>query len=145
MAYEINLNLPGGWKTEKDSYVDESGEEITHLEACLSGTEGRDNDALIDIYVGGMPEGETAEDQAFANYAETVGFDEDDEESPISSFKFNGKTAWGFSAVTEEDYPMRFIAQEVRKGVLAIIVCCACSEEKLSEVSVLTERSLRVR
>lgn len=145
MAYGINLNLPRGWKTEKDSYIDESGEEITHLEACLAGTEGRDNDALIDIYAGSMPEGETAEDQAFANYAETVGFDGDDEESPISSFKFNGKNAWGFEAVTEEDYPMRFIAQEVRKGLLVIIVCCASSEEKLSEVSVMIERNLRVK
>ena len=146
MIYAIEMNLPPVWKITRDSYIDESGTEISHLEASLPDREGEGNAALVEVYVGAMPEGETAEDQAFANYAETVGFDEgDDSENPIMKFKFNGKPAWGFEAVTEEDYPMRFIAQEVRKAVLAIIVLCACDEAKKEETVSLIERSLRIR
>lgn len=147
MAYDISLSLPSGWTTEQESFIDESGFEITHLEAHLRNDAKKADEALIDIYVGDMPEGETAEDQAFANYAETVGFDEDDPEdfAPISKIKFNNKTAYGFAALCEDDSPMRFIAQEVRKGVLAIIVFIAPDEKKIVEVQQLIERQFRVK
>ena len=35
MAYDISIKLPQGWLTELDTYVDESGVEITHLSCML--------------------------------------------------------------------------------------------------------------
>ena len=94
-----------------------------------------------------MPDGETAEDQAFANYAEVIGFDEEDgnEESPIVKFKFNGKNAYGFEAETEDNYPMRFFAQEVRKGVLLVVAYYVKSEDLLLSTFELLERNLRIK
>lgn len=126
--------------------MDESGVEISHFEAHLSGNEKDHEQAMIDIYVGDMPDDETAEDQAFANYAETVGFDDDDPEdyNPIAKIKFNGKNAWSFEALCEDDFPMRFIAQEVRSGVLAIIVFAGKDLSIVDDVHTLIERNFRV-
>lgn len=147
MTYDIIMNLPASWTCEQDTYLDESGYEITHLEAHLRNDRRQQDDAGIDIYVGNIPEGETAEDQALANYAETVGFYDDDPEdfNPIDKFKFNGKNAYGFSALCEDDSPMRFIAQEVRKGVLAIIVFVAKDEKALADTYRLIECNFRVK
>lgn len=145
MAYKINLKLPDDWKTNLDTYNDEVGETI-HLEAHLPGAPGEVDRIQIDVYVGDLPEGETAEDQAFANYAEAVGFDDDDEneECPIVKFKFNGRNAYGFEAVTEDNCPMRFFAQEVRKGVLLIVAYYTASEDLLLSAFELLERNLRI-
>lgn len=145
MAYKINLRLPDDWKTNLDTYNDEVGE-TTHLEAHLPGAPGEVDRILIDVYVGDLPEGETAEDQAFANYAEAVGFDDDDEneECPIVKFKFNGRNAYGFEAVTEDNCPMRFFAQEVRNGVLLIVAYYTASEDLLLSAFELLERNLRI-
>lgn len=146
MAYDITFRLPDGWNSISETYCDESGVEISHLEAHLPSEKDKSDDILIDIYVGDMPDGETAEDQAFANYAETVGFDDEDEDyNPIEKFKFNGKSAWGFRALTEENCPMRFIAQEVKSGVLAIIVFWAAGEEMVQPTFELIEKGLRIK
>lgn len=147
MAYDIQMNLPACWTCEQDTYLDESGYEIAHLEAHLRNDRKQKDEAIIDIYVGDIPEGETAEDQALANYAETVGFYDDDPEdfNPIEKFKFNGKNAYGFSALCEDESPMRFIAQEVRKGILAIFVFSASDEQSVEETRALIERSFRVK
>lgn len=145
MKYDIQLTLPESWTSETETYTDESGFEITHLAATLPGD--TDSEAIIDIYLGELPEGETAEDQALANYAETVGFYDDDPEdfNPIVKTKFNGKNAWGFDAICDEDSPMRFLAQEVKQGQLAVIVMVARTEEGLENVHTLVERNFRVR
>lgn len=147
MAYQIKLNLPASWTVEQDSFTDEeSGDVISHLEAHLRNDKARKDEGMVDIYVGDMPEGESAEDQAFVNYVETVGFSEDDPEDfqPISKIKFNNKNAWSFEALCEDESPMRFIAQEVKKGVLAIIVFAAPSDKKLLELHNEIERNFRV-
>lgn len=59
MAYKINLRLPDDWKTNLDTYNDGVGE-TTHLEAHLPGAPGEVDRILIDVYVGDLPEGETA-------------------------------------------------------------------------------------
>lgn len=147
MAYDIQLRLPERWLSECDTFEDESGVLVTHFEATLPAGKPDEVRAFVDIYVGDMPEDETAEDQAFANYAETVGFSEDDPEdfNPIFKTKFNGKNAWGFDALCENETPMRFLAQEVRKGVLAIIVFGALNEAGLVSLQETLERNLRVR
>ena len=145
MAYEINLKLNDDWKTNLETYTDEVGE-TTHLEAHLPGASGEPDQILIDIYVGDLPDGETAEDQAFANYAEVIGFDDEDEdeESPIVKFKFNGKNAYGFEAETTDGYPMRFFTQEVRKGVLLVVAYYVKSEDLLLSTFELLGRNLRI-
>lgn len=147
MAYDIILPLPQNWIAEADTYEDESGAIITHFEAHLQNDAAKKDDGMIDIYVGDMPDGESAEDQAFANYAEVVGFDESDPEDfdPIVKIKFNGKNAWGFEAVCEDESPMRFISQEVRKGILAIIVFAAPDDSKLLDIQNIIERNFRVK
>lgn len=140
MKFDIVFNSPQGWNYTSETFIDESGAEVTHIEA-------HGDKVSFDAYVGEMPEGETAEDQAFANYAETVGFDneEEEEDSPVCKFKFNGKSAWGFEAWTEDECPMRFIAQEVRKGVLLIIVYCCDSDDLLNPSMEMLERCIRVK
>ncbi|MCQ2136705.1 MAG: hypothetical protein MJY67_07290 [Bacteroidales bacterium] len=146
MAYDIKLNLPEGWKVFDEVYEEEGVGEVRHLEAHLPNEKAQRDDAMCDIYVGAMPEGETAEDQALANYADTVGFDDDDPEdfNPILKLKFNGKNAYGFQAFCEDDSPMFFLAQEARQGVLCIIVLAAPDDEKLEEVVRVIEKSLRI-
>lgn len=141
----IDFKVSSEWKTVFDSFTDESGVEINHMESYLPGAKGEPYKTLVDVYLGAMPEGETAEDQAFANYAATVGFEDDEEENPIVKFKFNGKNAWGFDAVTEEDFPMRFLAQEVSGGQLAIIVYCVREEEMIQSTFGFLERNLRFK
>lgn len=147
MEFDIQLNLPSSWQKEADTYIDESGEEITHIEAHLYSEAKKRDEGLIDIYVGPMPEDTTAEDQAFSNYADIVGFDDDDPEdfNPIAKLKFNGKNAYGFDALCEDNSPMMFISQEVRSGVLAIICCAGKDDATLKDVVTLVERNLRVK
>lgn len=147
MAYNIQLNLPQGWHTECETYNEEGGFIITHLNGYLPNDLAKRDDASVDVYVGDMPEGETAEDQAFANYAEVVGFDENDPEdfNPIYKLKFNNKNAWAFDAICEDDSPMRLISQEVRQGVLAIIIFAATDDRALEELQATLERNLRVK
>ncbi|MCQ2159065.1 MAG: hypothetical protein MJY43_04500 [Bacteroidales bacterium] len=147
MTYDIQMNLPAGWQKEMDTYTDESGAEVTHLEATLPDPSGRRDSAMIDIYVGEMPSDTTAEDQAFSNYADIVGFEEDDPEdfNPIRKIKFNSRNAYAFDALCEDDSPMTFLSQEVRSEILAVICAAAVDEVKLKDVLELIEHNFRVK
>lgn len=147
MAYDIQLNLPAPWQKEMETYEDECGAEVTHLEAHLYDAAARRDEAYIDLYVGPLPADTTAEDQALSNYADIVGFDEDDPEdlNPIATIKFGGKKAYGFDAFLEDESPMMFLSQEVRKGVLAILCVAGADDARLKETLTLVERNLRVR
>lgn len=146
MAYDIKMNLPAPWQKELETYEDESGAEISHLEAHLYDEARKRDIGLVDIYVGEMPEDTTAEDQALSNYADIVGFDESDPEdfNPVSKIKFNGKNAYVFDALCEDDSPMMFLSQEVKSGVLAIICIAGIDDEKLKENVLLVERTFRI-
>ena len=147
MAYDIQLNLPAQWQKESDTYLDESGVEVSHLEAHLYNNTQKRDEGMIDVYVGEMPEDTTAEDQAFSNYADMVGFSDDDPEDfcPIYKFKFNGRNAFGFDALCEDESPMRLITQEIRRGVLAIICIAATDEKALENLQSDLEKSLRIK
>lgn len=144
MAYDVKLNLPQGWLITSETYIDESGAEVTHISSNLPGKDA--DEGMMDIYVGEMPSDTTAEDQAFSNYADIVGFDESDPEdfNPISKIKFNNRNAYSFEALCEDDSPMRFISLEMKSGVLAILCVAAISDQKLDEFVALAERGLRV-
>lgn len=139
MAYDVKLKLPEAWTVESEVFNDDNGVEITRVTACA------DRD-YVDVYVGPMPEGETAEDQAFANYAESVGFYDDDPEdfNPIEKFKFNNKPAFGFEGLSEENLPLKIFTQELKKGVLAVVVVIGHNEKALEENLGLVERGLRL-
>ena len=147
MAYDIQLRLPAGWQQELETYEDEGGSEITHLEAHLYNEAARRDDGYIDLYVGPLPEDTTAEDQALSNYADIIGFDDDDPEdfNPIATIRFNGKKAYGFDAFFEDDSPMMFLAQEVKSGVLAILCVAGADDALLKEALTLVEHGLRVK
>ena len=147
MAYDISLKLPQGWVSDLDTYLDESGVEITHLSCHLPNDIQKTDEALIDVYAGPMPEDTTAADQALANYADTVGFDEDDPDDfdPITEWPFNKKKAYGFEAIAEDDSPMRLMCLEPRKGTLVVLCILAKDDDMLVEAVQLAERGLRVK
>lgn len=146
MAHDIQLRLPEGWQKETETYEDESGAEIAHLEAHRYNAAAKRDEGYIDIYVGPLPEDTTAQDQALSNYADIVGFDDDDPEdfNPIATIQFNGKKAYGFDAFFEDESPMMFLAQEVKGGVLALILVAGSDDERLQTALALVERGLRV-
>jgi len=142
MNWNLEFKLPAEWKLLcHRNETDADGNTCTHLSA--------ENKAcgIIDIYVGEMPEGETAEDQAFANYAESVGFDEDDPGgfNPIFKTVFNGKNAWGFDASGDNDSSIRILCQEVKKGILAVFCMEATDDSTLSITESITEKSFRIK
>lgn len=147
MAYDISLKLPKEWVSELDSYIDESGVEITHLSCHLPNDRLQTDEALIDVYAGPLPEDTTAADQALSNYADTVGFDEDDPEDfdPIIEWPFNGKKAYGFEAIAEDDSPMRMMCIEFKKGVLVILCILGRDDDTLVQAVQLAERGLRLK
>ncbi len=147
MAYDISLKLPKEWVSELDSYIDESGVEITHLSCHLPNDRLQTDEALIDVYAGPLPEDTTAADQALSNYADTVGFDEDDPEDydPIIEWPFNGKKAYGFEAIAEDDSPMRMMCIEFKKGVLVILCILGKDDDTLVQAVQLAERGLRLK
>ncbi|MBR3292442.1 MAG: hypothetical protein IKI66_09740 [Bacteroidales bacterium] len=147
MAYDISLKLPQGWVSDLDTYVDESGVEITHLSCHLPNDKRQTDEALIDAYVGPMPDDTTAADQALANYADMVGFDEEDPDDfdPIIEWPFNGKKAYGFEALAEDDSPMRMMSIELKKNILVILVVLAKDDETLRQAVELAERGLRLK
>lgn len=139
MKIDISFKAAEGWTVENEVYTDENGVEISNIEADCDA-----DGSFVEVHAGPMPEGETAEDQAFANYAESVGFDDDSEDSPIVKFKFNGKNAWGFDALCEDDKPLRLICQEAKSGVLTVIILGAADDDKLEDLTSLVETKLRI-
>lgn len=146
-GFELQLRLPAPWRVERDDYIDESGAEITHVEAHRYNAGLKRDEAVVDVYVGEMPEDTTAEDQALSNYADIVGFDDDDPEdfNPVSVLKFNGRNAYVFEALCEDDSPMMFISQEIRQGILAIVCVAALDDAALADTVKLVECNLRLR
>lgn len=145
--YKISLDLKGGWDKEESTYTEFDGTEVTHIECHLPDDKAQKDIAIIDIYAGEMPSDTTAADEALANYADIVGFDDTDPEDfdPITEWPFAGKKAYGFEALCEDDSPMRLMCIELKKGLLCIVNTCAENDDKLAEVIEMVERSLRCK
>ena len=144
MTYSIKLPLPDGWTSEQDQYEEVQNAMITHLECQLKGPKGVE--AAMDLYVGDMPDGTTAEDEAFANYADMIGFEDDDEdeENPIGKWKFQKKDAFGFSGMLEDNSVLLVMCVEIRKGALLIASVVATDDDGLSKWSKYLEEHLSV-
>ena len=145
--YIISLDLPGAWDKEESTYTEFDGTEVTHIECHLPDDAAQKDIAIVDIYLGAMPSDTTAADEALANYADIVGFDDTDPEDfdPITQWPFAGKKAYGFEALCEDDSPMRLMCVEIKKGILCIMSICAQTDEKLVEIIELIERKLRYK
>ena len=120
---------------------------MTHFECHLSDDAAQTDLAQIEIFAGRMPSDTTAADEALANYADIVGFDDDDPEDfdPITEWPFAGKKAYGFEALCEDDSPMRLMCTEIKAGYLVLISICAKDDETLVETVQLVERNLRAK
>lgn len=146
MHYNITLPLPSGWVSEVDNYVEFDGSDVTHMECHLMNSATGKDDALVDIYVGEMPEDTSAEDEAFANYAEMIGWDDDeDDDSAIVQWAFNGRKAFGFEAYTDDDASMRVMCIEIKKGVLVVMNIMAKNDSMLAELVDTVEKKLRIK
>lgn len=147
MNYDIALPLPPLWTSELDCYEEIDGPLITHMECHLPAKDGKSDEALIDLYVGELPADTTAEDEAFANYAEIIGWDddEDNDESPIAEWRFKNKKAFGFSGEAEDGSIMLLMCVEILKGSLLIFTVVAKNDDEVSKWAKYVEDNLRVR
>lgn len=145
-TYDILLPLTPEWINEEDRYEEVDGAFITHLECHLPSGDGKSDAAVLDIYVGDMPADTTAEDEAYANYADIIGWDdEDDEESPISEWRFKNKKAFGFSGECEDGSIMLLMCVEILKGALLIASIIAPDDEAVGKWAKYIEEKLTVR
>lgn len=145
MRYDITFPLPPSWTSEEDSYEEVDGALITHMECLLPGKDSDTDEAQINIYVGDMPSDTTAEDEAYANYAEIIGWDDDDDEDTIAEWAFQGKKAYGFSGECEDGSIMLLMCMEiVRKGLL-ILSIVAANDEEVSKWAQYVEANLKVK
>ena len=145
-TYDILLPLTQDWINEEDRYEEVDGAFITHLECHLPSGDGKSDSAVLDIYVGDMPADTTAEDEAYANYADIIGWDdEDDEESPISEWRFKNKKAFGFSGECEDGSIMLLMCVEILKGALLIASIIAPDDEAVGKWAKYIEEKLTVR
>lgn len=141
MKYQVTLPLPEGWTSEQEEYEEVEGALITHLE-CSNAKEN----SAIDLYVGDMPSDTTAQDEAYANYADIIGWDdEDDEENPIAEWQFQKRKAFGFSGLLEDESIMLLMCVEIKKGALLIASLSAKDDASLQELAKYVEYHLRVK
>lgn len=132
MKKEPTLHLPSGW------VVSIVGKEQGHtISASLGGSE-------IEILTGPFPEGEGPEDEIFANYADMVGFDGDEDEEVIQTFTFNGRKAYGYSVFCPDERPMNVFCQEPRKGLCVLYTVIAGEDTTLDALMELVERGFRI-
>ena len=93
-----------------------------------------------------MPADTTAEDEAYANYADIIGWDDEDEEdNPIAEWGFQRKKAYGFSGECEDGSIMLLMCVEIVKGGLLICSVVAPDDEEVSRWAKYLEENLRVK
>ena len=144
MAYNTQLKLDNNWHVETEEYVDDLGADITELSVSHFIDDEKHEDCHAEISVGPLPEEITAEDEAFANYVDLVGFSDDEQENPIRKEKFNNKSAFLFDAENEDGSLMRVICYEARKECLAVVTVYAINEEILEKAVSTIEKGLRI-
>ena len=121
----ILLPLLPGWESHQETLLD-NGIELNHLEAYLPDDSKQSDKILVDIYAGDMPEGSSAEQEALNSYMDIVG---DEEEDPLTIWPFQGKEAYGFEAVCEDDAIMRVMCVETAPGQLLILNIVALDDD----------------
>ena len=113
----IQLPLLPGWESHQETLLD-NDIELSHMEAYLPDDRKQSDRILVDIYAGAMPKGSSAELEALNSYMDIIG---DEEEDPLTVWPFQGKDAYGFEAVCEDDSIMRVMCVETAPGQLLIL------------------------
>ena len=147
MAYKISMKLPEGWQQETSVSKEQDGSEVSHLEAHLPDDKNETDKALIDVCLGPMPEDTTAADEAYANYVDMIGFDEEEDGpdfDPLIEWPFQKKKAYGFEAFCEDESPMRVMCVEIKQHLLAVITIIGKDDQSLIDAITLVDRNLRV-
>ena len=140
MANTITMALPQGWSSEIE-ILNDGDVEITHYQAYLPDDKAQKDKALVEIYVGEMPEGSSVEVEALNSYADTF---EDEEDDPLTVWPFMGKEAYGYEGICDDDAPMRYMAVEVAPGLLAIITAIACNDALLDKTLEMLDTKLSI-
>lgn len=141
MNPDIHLPLLPGWQSNLETLTD-NGLEVTHLEAYLPDDARQSDRVLVDAYASAMPEGSSAELEALHSYNDIVG---DEEEDPLIIWPFQGKEAFGYEAVCDDDSVMRVMCVETAPGVLLILNIVAQDDALFEEAVVHVEKNLSVR
>ena len=146
MTYDISIPFSPAWTCEQERYDEVDGAVITHLECHLPKGDGKADEAMLDLYVGDLPSDTTAEDEAYANYAEIIGWDdEDDEECPIAEWRFQKIKAFGFTGECEDGSIMLLMCVEIVKGGLLICSVIAANDEEVSKWAKYVDDNLKIK
>lgn len=96
----------------------------------------------LSVEMGPMPADSTPQDQAFTNFLDMVGFDDDDPEdyNPIGVCTFNNRKAYGFQAWADEDRRICVLCMEPKKGMLCVVSAIGPDP---NQVLALVEKGLR--
>ena len=146
MAFEIILPLPEEWQKSLEEIEEEEGT-VSHLECYTSKSAKAVPGSMIDVFVGPMPAETSAADEALANYAEMIGWDDesDEEEDPIYEWDFNNRKAYGFEGICDDDSTIRVMCCEIKSGVLLVMSVVAPTDEELDKLLVYVESKLRIK
>lgn len=140
----IILPLDASWRQETKVYKDE-GYSVTHLNAYLPDKVSKGDRGVIDVYVGLMPEGSSAQNEVLVSYSEVIGFTEEDkDETPIACLFFQGREAFGYEFLSEDGFLNRLLACEISGGRL-LMVTIAVPEDDMDAVYAHVESSLEVK
>ena len=121
----IQLPLLPDWQSHQETLLDNEIE-ISHLEVYLPDDKRQADKGLIDIYAGQMPENSSAEKEALRSYEDIVG---DGEEDPLTIWPFQGKEAFGYEVICDDDSIMRVMCVEWEPGLLLILNVVGQDEE----------------
>ncbi len=145
MYPNVTFPLPEGWHADKSKLVD-NDIELTHLEAYLPDDKKQADSILVDIYAGAMPEGSSAEKEAYNSFLEVVGFDdeEDEEQDPLTIWPFQGKDAYGYEGICDDDSIMRVMCVEMLPGILVLMNIVALDEDQFEKAVTYVEANLSV-
>ncbi len=145
MIPEVKLPLLPSWKSSSET-IEDSGELLAHVQYFLSDDESGTDKALVDIYAGPMPPGSDPEQEALNSYFDIVGVDDpEDEEDPLTIWPFQGKDAFGYEAICDDDSIMRVMCIEYLPGVLVIMDIVARDEDLFAETVAYVEKNLSVK
>ncbi|MBR1576610.1 MAG: hypothetical protein IJ654_09225 [Bacteroidales bacterium] len=140
MPITIQLPLLPGWRSQQETLPDH-GAEIFHLEAYLPDDRKQSDIALIDLYAGDMPDGSDAGQEALNSYRGIVG---DDDEDPLTIWPFQGKEAYGYELICDDDAIMRVMCLEPIPGQSLIINIVARDEDLFDTVVTYVETHLSI-
>ena len=140
MPITIQLPLPPDWQSQQETLLD-NGTELFHLENYLPDDKNQSDKALVDLYAGDMPESSDACREALNSYRDIVG---DDEEDPLTIWPFQGKDAYGYEVICDDDSIMRVMCLEPIPCQLLVINIVARDDELFDTVVNYVEHHLSI-